>query len=103
MTKLMTMRLNWTKQRKKITNLVDDIIHESNPLQNLGTEDISLEDDIFDEGDEKSVVDISKDILKGIKENDLFLDFNIPTELIIDDLFNEIDNSDNNASHKLMS
>ena len=101
MTKLMTMRLNKTK--KKITNLVDDIIDESNPFQNLGTEDISLEDDIFDEGDEKSVVHISKDILKGIKENDLFLDFNIPTELIIDDLFNEIDNSDNNASHKLMS
>ena len=98
MTKLMTMRLNKTK--KKITNLVDDVIDESNPFQNLGTEDISLEDDIFDE---KSVVDISKDILKGIKENDLFLDFNIPTELIIDDLFNEIDNSDNNASHKLMS
>ena len=95
------MRLNKTK--KKITNLVDDIIDESNPFQNLGTEDISLEDDIFDEGDEKSVVHISKDILKGIKENDLFLDFNIPTELIIDDLFNEIDNSDNNASHKLMS
>ena len=101
MTKLMTMRLNKTK--KKITNLVDDVIDESNPFQNLGTEDISLEDDIFDEGDEKSVVHISKDILKGIKENDLFLDFNIPTELIIDDLFNEIDNSDNNASHKLMS
>ena len=101
MTKLMTMRLNKTK--KKITNLVDDIIDESNPFQNLGTEDISLEDDIFDEGGEKSVVDISKDILKGIKENDLFLDFNIPTELIMDDLFNESDNSDNNASHKLMS
>ena len=101
MTKLMTMRLNKTK--KKITNLVDDIVDESNPFQNLGTEDISLEDDIFDEGDEKSVVHISKDILKGIKENDLFLDFNIPTELIIDDLFNESDNSDNNASHKLMS
>ena len=101
MTKLMTMRLNKTK--KKITNLVDDIIDESNPFQNLGTEDISLEDDIFDEGDEKSVVHISKDILKGIKENDLFLDFNMPTELIIDELFNESDNSDNNASHKLMS
>ena len=101
MTKLMTMRLNKTK--KKITNLVDDIIDESNPFQNLGTEDISLEDDIFDEGDEKSVVHISKDILKGIKENDLFLDFNMLTELIIDELFNESDNSDNNASHKLMS
>ena len=101
MTKLMTMRLNKTK--KKITNLVDDIIDESNPFQNLGTEDISLEDDIFDEGDEKSVVHISKDILKGIKENDLFSDFNMLTELIIDELFNESDNSDNNASHKLMS
>ena len=101
MTKLMTMRLNKTK--KKITNLVDDVIDESNPFQNLGTEDISLEDDIFDEGDEKSVVHISKDILKGIKENDLFLDFNMLTELIIDELFNESDNSDNNASHKLMS
>ena len=36
------------KKEKKITNLVDDIIDESNPFQNLGTEGIWLEDDNFD-------------------------------------------------------
>ena len=51
------------KKEKKITNLFDDIIDESYPFQNLGTEGIWLEDDIFDNDDQKSVVDISKDIL----------------------------------------
>lgn len=51
------------KKEKKITNLFDDIIDESNPFQNLGTEGIWLENDIFDNDDQKSVVDISKDIL----------------------------------------
>ena len=89
-----------TEQRKekKITNLADDIIDESNPFQNLGTEAIWLEEDIFDNDDQKSVVDISKDILKGFKENDSFLDFSILTEAIIDDLFNESDTSDNEVT-----
>ena len=67
--------------------MVDDIIDESNPFQNLVTEDIWIEDDIFDDKDNLDTVDTSKDILKGIKENDPFLDFNVSNEAIIDDLF----------------
>ena len=58
-----------TKQKKqqKITDLVDDVIDESNPFQNLETEDIWVEDDIFDKYDGKETIEISKDILKDIK------------------------------------
>ena len=63
--------------------MVDDIIDESNPFQNLVTEEIWIEDDIFDDKDNPDTVDTSKDILKGIKENDPFLDFNISNEAII--------------------
>ena len=55
------------KKQKKITDLVDDFIDESNPFQNLGTEDIWIEDNIFDQNDDKDIVDISKDILKNIR------------------------------------
>ena len=75
------------KKQYKLTDLVDDIIDESNPFQNLVTEDIWIEDDIFDDKDNLDTVDTSKDILKGIKENDPFLDFNVSNEAIIDDLF----------------
>lgn len=77
-----------------MNDLVNDIIDEDNPCQNLGTEDIWMEDDIFDENDEKDIVDSSKDILKNIKENDPFLHFNIPTKTVIDDLFNNDDLTD---------
>ena len=58
-----------TKQKKqqKITDLVDDVIDESNPFQNLEIEDIWVEDDIFDKYDSKETIEISKDILKDIK------------------------------------
>ena len=76
-----------TEQKKttKITDLVDDIIAQNNPFQNLGTEDIWIEDNIFDKNDTKETIEISKNILKEIKEKDPFLDFSIPTEQIIDD------------------
>ena len=58
-----------TKQKKqqKITDLVDDVIDESNQFQNLEIEDIWVEDDIFDKYDSKETIEISKDILKDIK------------------------------------
>ena len=70
------------KKQKKITGLVDDVIDESNPFQNLGTEDIWIEDDIFDQMMKKMLKfqAILKNILKNIKENEPFLDFTIPTE-----------------------
>ena len=74
--------------------MVDDIIDESNPFQNLVTEDIWIEDDIFDDKDNPDTVDTSKDILKSIKENDPFLDFNVSNEAIIDDLFESSDDDE---------
>ena len=71
------------KKQNEISDLVDYIIDESNPFQDLGTEDIWIEDNIFDNKDDQDIVDVSKDILKGIKENDPYLDFKIPTDAII--------------------
>ena len=72
------------KNQNEITDLVDDI--------NIDTEDIWIEDDIFDNNDNQNIVDASKDILKGIKESDPYLDFNRPTSSIIDNLFESSDN-----------
>ena len=97
MTELMTLQLN-KKNQNEITDLVDDIMDESNSFQNLNTEDIWIEDDIFDYKDHPDIADTSKDILKAIRENDPFLDFNIPTDTIIDDLFEPSDNEDNDVT-----
>ena len=75
------------KKQEKITALVDDVIAEDNPFQNLGTEDIWIDDDIFDNQYNQDIVNVSEDMLKGIEEHDPYLDFNVPTETIIDDLF----------------
>ena len=81
------------KNQNEITDLVDDIIDESNPFQNIDTEDIWIEDDIFDNNNNnQNIVDASKDILIGIKESDPYLDFNRPTSSIIDNLFESSDN-----------
>ena len=91
-----------TKQKKQneITDLVDYIIDESNPFQEIGTEEIWTEDNIFDNKDNKDIADVSN-ILKGIKENYPYLDFNIPAKAVIDDLFQLSDNEyeDTNTDH----
>ena len=68
-----------------------DIIDKDNPSQNLSTEDILIEDDMFDQNDKGDIVNISKDILKNIKENDPFLDYNIQTDVVIEELFDNVD------------
>ena len=77
------------KKQQKIATLIDDVIDEKNPFQNLGTEDIWIEDDLFDKNDSKETIEISKDILKDISKNDPFLDFTVPTELVISDIFDD--------------
>ena len=42
--------------------------------------------------DNQDIADVSEDILKGIKESDPYLDLNIPTEAIIEDLLEPSDN-----------
>ena len=54
------------KKQQKVADLVDDVIDESKPFQNLGTEDIWIEDDILDKNDSKETIEISKNILKDI-------------------------------------
>ena len=77
------------KKQQKIATLIDDVIDEKNPFQNLGTEDIWIEDDLFDKNDGKETIEISKDILKDISKNDPFLDFAVPTELVISNIFDD--------------
>ena len=72
------------------------MIDENNPHSNIETADFWLEDDIFDKKDEKNITDFSNELLKIINENNLFLDFNIPTEKIIEDIFG--DDTKNNVT-----
>ena len=58
-----------------------------NYFQNLRTEDIHIEDDLFNSKDPADIIDTSKDIIADIKDSDPFLDFSVPTSAIIDDLF----------------
>ena len=68
-----------------------DIIDEDNPYQNLSTEDIWIEDDMINQNDKGNIANISEDILRNIKENDPFLDYNIPTDVVIEELFYNVD------------
>ena len=86
------------KKQQKITDLIDHVIDKSNPFQNLGTEDIWMEDDIFDKNDSKKTIEISKDILKDINKNGPFLDFNVITEEIISELFDDVDFTNNEVT-----
>ena len=74
------------------------MIDENNPHSNIETADFWLEDDIFDKKDEKNITDFSNELLKIINENNLFLDFNIPTEKIIEDIFG--DDTKNNVTNE---
>ena len=86
------------KKQDEITDLVDEIIDESNPFQNLNTEDIWIEGNILDYKDHPDIVDTSRDILKAIRENDPLLDLKIPTDAITDDLFEPSDDEDNDVT-----
>ena len=82
------------KRQQKITTLIDDVIDEKNPFQNLGTEDIWVEEHLFDKNDTKETVEISKNILKDISKNNPFLDFTVPTEQVISDIFDDNTNEE---------
>ena len=76
-------------KQQKIATLIDDVIDKKNQFQNLGTEDIWIEDNLFDKNDSKKTIEISKDILKDISKNDPFLDFTVSTELVITNIFDD--------------
>ena len=86
------------KRKKKKTDLIDDAFDESNPFQNLGTEDILIEGDIFDKNESKVTIEISKDILKDINKNGPFLVFNVLTEEIISEICDDVDFTDDEVT-----
>ena len=79
------------KKQERISDLVTDIIDKDNPYQHLSTEDIWIEDDMFCQNYKGDIINISRDILKNIEENDPFLDYNIPTDVVIEELFGDVD------------
>ena len=79
------------KKQERISDLVTDIIDKDNPYQHLSTEDIWIEDDMFCQNYKGDIINISRDILKNIEENDPFLDYNIPTDVLIEELFGDVD------------
>ena len=81
------------KKQKQTAELVDDIIKDRNPFQNVEIEDIWIENDLFDK-DPKSVIDVSKKILDEIS-SDPRIDLNIATPPNTDDEINDDGNNIN--------
>ena len=54
-----------TKQKKQgdVIKLVDDILDENNPFQNVNTENLRTEDNLFDNNDKDTIKGVSKDII----------------------------------------
>ena len=48
-------------------NLTDDILDEDNPFRNIDTEDIWIEDDLFDDNDIQAIKNILKEIIDVAK------------------------------------
>ena len=75
---------NVVKEQKTQTdaiNLVDDILDEDNPFKHIATEDIWIEDDLFDNGDKQAIKDTSKEITDVVGPNTDF-SINEPIEPI---------------------
>ena len=65
-----------TKQNEVIT-LFDDILDEENPFNNIKTDDIYIEDDLFDNSDFQDIKNISSDVIETIHLSD---DIEIPSD-----------------------
>ena len=57
-------------------NLIDDILDEGNPFRNIDTEDIRIEDDLFDRYNTQAIKNISKETI----------DVAEPDEIVFDDI-----------------
>ena len=74
------------KTQQKITASIDDVIDEKNPFQNLGTEDIWIEEDLFDKNDSKETIEISKRHFNRHYQKQPIFDFTALTEQVITDI-----------------
>ena len=58
--------------------MIDDIVDEKNPFKDIGTEEICIEDDLFDNNNTETIIDVSKDIVNETKQKtDPFIDFRV--------------------------
>ena len=80
------------KKQTKAAELVDDTIDEKNPFKNVVTEDIWIEDELFDKKDPEPIVDASKKIIDETK-TDPFIDYTI-TDPQLTDSNDESDEND---------
>ena len=56
----------------KVTDLIDYVIKDDNPLKNIDTEDIYIEDDLIDTKDTTDIKDTSSSIIKAMNlDNDI--------------------------------
>ena len=85
------------KKQKQTAELVDDIIKDKNPFQNVEIKDIWIENDLFDNKDPKLVIDVSKQILDEISSDPL-IDLNIATPPNTDDKINDDGNININVT-----
>ena len=66
------------KEQKETEELVDSIIKNKNPFQNVEINDIWIDDDLFDSNDLQAIVEPSKQIIDEITPNPLIV-LNIAT------------------------
>ena len=66
------------KEQKETEELVDSIIKDKNPFQNVEINDIWIDDDLFDSNDPQAIVETSKQIIDEITPNPL-IELNIAT------------------------
>ena len=59
------------KEQKETEELVDSIIKDKNPFQNVEINDIWIDDDLFDSNDPQAIVETSKQIIDEITPNPL--------------------------------
>ena len=58
--------------------MIDDIVDEKNPFKDIGTEEICIEDDLFDNNNTETITEVSKDKINETKQkNDPFIDFRV--------------------------
>ena len=60
------------KKQNEVTDLIDYVINDDNPLKNRDTEDIYIEDDLFDTKDTTDIKDTASSIIKAMNlDNDI--------------------------------
>ena len=70
---LIRLTTQQTEQKSQIDaiNLTDDILNEHNLFRNTDTEDIWIEDDLFDDYDTQAIKSILKEIIDVVKPDRL--------------------------------